>query len=189
VRTRLSTRERSEQLLAIGAELFATRPYDAVSIDEVAEIAKVSRGLLYHYFATKREFFASVVRAEATTLLRVTEPNPALPVTEQLTSGLDAYLDYALRHRNGYLLLHRGAVAVDEKIREIVEDCLATQRQRILAVLHGVQQPSAATELAVRGWLAFVIAVCLEWLEEQTVSRTALRDLLATTLLAAVDHH
>jgi AcrR family transcriptional regulator len=58
MRTRLSTERRREQLLAIGAGLFAKRPYDEVWIDEVAEIAQVSRGLLYHLCV--RTLFAAV---------------------------------------------------------------------------------------------------------------------------------
>ena len=54
MRTRLSTEQRRLQLLAIGAELFARRPYEQVSIEEVAEIAQISCGLLYHYFPSKR---------------------------------------------------------------------------------------------------------------------------------------
>lgn len=53
-RRRLSTEERREQLLSVGARLFSESPYDEVWIEQVAEIAGVSRGLLYHYFPTKR---------------------------------------------------------------------------------------------------------------------------------------
>jgi AcrR family transcriptional regulator len=186
MRTRLSTQQRREQLLAIGTELFAARPYDEVWIEEVAEIAKVSRGLLYHYFSTKREFFAAVVRNEAERILRLTEPDPTLPLTDQLTTGLDAYLDYVSRYRDGYRVLHRAAVAVDEGIRQICESNMATQQQRIVSALRAETEVTAATGIAVRGWLTFVVTVCLEWLERRSVSRAEVRDLCARTLLAAV---
>jgi hypothetical protein len=41
--------------------------------------------------------------------------------------------------------------------------------------------------LMVRGWLAFVVAVCLDWLERRSVTREQLRDLCAETLLTALD--
>jgi AcrR family transcriptional regulator len=186
MRTRLSTQERRDQLIAIGIELFAARPYDEVWIEEVAEIAQVSRGLLYHYFATKRDFFAAVVRSEADQLLRITEPDPSLPLTEQLTKGLDAYLGYVEQRRDGYRVLHRAAVAVDEGIRRICEDNIGAQQQRILAALGREMAVTPATAIAVRGWLTFVIAVCLDWLERRTIDRVELRDMCARTLLAAV---
>ena len=55
-RSRLSTDARREQLLDAGAELLGRRPYDEVSIEEIATAAGVSKGLLYHYFPTKQDF-------------------------------------------------------------------------------------------------------------------------------------
>ena len=75
-RRRLSTEERREQLLAVGARLFSESPYDDVWIEQVAEIAGVSRGLLYHYFPTKRDFFAAVVERESERMLRMTARRP-----------------------------------------------------------------------------------------------------------------
>ena len=75
MRTRLRTEQRREQLLAIGARLFANQPYDEVSIEKVAELAEVSRGLMYHYFPTKKVFFAEVVRAQRDLLLEMSTPD------------------------------------------------------------------------------------------------------------------
>ncbi|GAA2785530.1 TetR/AcrR family transcriptional regulator [Saccharopolyspora taberi] len=187
MRTRLDTQRRREQLLAIGARLFADRPYDEVWIEEVAEIAQVSRSLLYHYFSSKKEFFAEVVRAESDRILALTEPKPALTVREQLDAGLDAYLDYVEQHREGYRILHRASTAVDAEIRRICEDGIARQRDRILAALSAEIRTDEVTEVAVRGWLSFVITVCLEWTDRPTIDRTELRDLCTRTLLTAVD--
>src|SRR3954453_10029713 len=97
-RRRLSTEERREQLLSVGARLFSESPYDDVWIEQVAGIAGVSRGLLYHYFPTKRDFFAAVVQRESDRMLRMTAAVPGAPVREQLASGLDAYLGYVAAH-------------------------------------------------------------------------------------------
>ncbi|MEV6108873.1 TetR/AcrR family transcriptional regulator [Streptomyces sp. NPDC051940] len=186
-RTRLTSERRREQLLAIGAGLFAERPYDEVWIEEVAELAEVSRGLLYHYFPTKRDFFAAVVRAESERILRLTEPDPSLGVREQLVAGLDAYLEYVQAHRTGYLVMHRAAVSVDEGIRAVFEESLAVQQQRIVDAVATVREPDEAVRIAARGWLMFVITVCLDWLERSAVSREQVRDLCARTLIAAVE--
>ena len=73
-RKRLDREQRRTQLLDIGAQLFADRSYEDVWIEEVAEIAGVSRGLMYHYFPTKRDFFAAIVERESQHLLEVTAP-------------------------------------------------------------------------------------------------------------------
>src|SRR5204862_6624224 len=54
---RLDNDERKAQLLAMGRAAFASSPYDAVSIDELAKKAKISKGLFYYYFPTKRDLY------------------------------------------------------------------------------------------------------------------------------------
>ncbi|MEU3999477.1 TetR/AcrR family transcriptional regulator [Streptomyces fungicidicus] len=191
-RRRLSTGERREQLLSVGARLFSESPYDEVWIEQVAEIAGVSRGLLYHYFPTKRDFFAAVVERESERMLRMTAAVPGVPVREQLTAGLDAYLEYVEAHAHGYRAFHRADAAGDRAVRRVYRRALAAQERQILAAL--AQDPEYGpalevrpdTRLAVRGWLAFTTAVCLEWLRGSGPDREQVRDLCARALLGVL---
>ncbi|WP_329018447.1 MULTISPECIES: TetR/AcrR family transcriptional regulator [unclassified Streptomyces] len=192
VRRRLSTEERREQLLAVGARLFSESPYDDVWIERVAEIAGVSRGLLYHYFPTKRDFFAAVVERESERMLRMTAAVPGVPVREQLGAGLDAYLEYVETHAHGFRAFHRADAAGDQAVRRVYQRALAAQERQILAALAADPEFGAAFEcspqarLAVRGWLAFTTAVCLEWLREGEPDRDQVRELCARALLGAI---
>ncbi|MER5299551.1 TetR/AcrR family transcriptional regulator [Streptomyces lasiicapitis] len=191
-RRRLSTQERREQLLTVGARLFAQNPYDDVWIEQVAEIAGVSRGLLYHYFPTKRDFFAAVVRRESERMLRLTSAEPGLPLREQLGVGLDAFLGYVEGHAQGFRAFHTAAAAGDPVVREVYREGLAAQERQILAALAADPETAPLTaelpavRLAVRGWLAFMVAVCLEWLAERELTRAQVRDLCARALLGAI---
>jgi AcrR family transcriptional regulator len=187
MRTRLSTERRREQLLTIGAGLFANRPYDEVWIEEVAEIAQVSRGLLYHYFPTKKDFFAEIVRAQRDQLLAMSAPDPSLPVLEQLRAGLDVYLEFARTHPDGYRIVHRAASGSDREIGEIREAGMAMNQERILTALGELTTVTDATRLAVHGWLMFVSTVILDWLDHRTVTQDELRALCVRALFAAVD--
>ncbi|EMF27932.1 TetR family transcriptional regulator [Streptomyces gancidicus BKS 13-15] len=191
-RRRLSTEERREQLLAVGARLFSESPYDEVWVEQVAEIAGVSRGLLYHYFPNKRDFFAAVVERESERMLRMTAPVPGVPVREQLTAGLDAYLEYVEAHAHGYRAFHRADAAGDQAVRRVYRRALAAQERQILDALAAdpefgpVLESRPDTRLAVRGWLAFTTAVCLEWLRRAHVERDQVRDLCARALLGVL---
>jgi AcrR family transcriptional regulator len=191
-RRRLSTEERREQLLSVGARLFSESPYDDVWIEQVAEIAGVSRGLLYHYFPTKRDFFAAVVERESERMLRMTAAVPGVPVREQLAAGLDTYLEYVRAHAHGYRAFHRADAAGDQAVRRVYQRALAAQERQILAALAAdpefgrlaARRPDL--ELAVRGWLAFTTAVCLEWLRRSDLTREQVRDLCARALLGVL---
>jgi AcrR family transcriptional regulator len=191
-RRRLSTEERREQLLAVGARLFSESPYDDVWIERVAEIAGVSRGLLYHYFPAKRDFFAAVVERESERMLRMTAAVPGVPVREQLAAGLDAYLEYVAAHADGYRAFHRADASGDEAVRRVYRRALSAQERQILAALAADPEfgPAFAerpgVRLAVRGWLAFTTAVCLEWLRGPDPTREQVRDLCARALLGAL---
>ncbi|MFG2633862.1 TetR/AcrR family transcriptional regulator [Streptomyces sp. NPDC048362] len=191
-RRRLSTGERREQLLSVGAKLFSESPYDDVWIERVAEIAGVSRGLLYHYFPTKRDFFAAVVERESDRMLRMTAAVPGVPVREQLTAGLDTYLGYVRAHAHGFRAFHRADAAGDQAVRRVYQRALDSQERQILAALAADPEFGPAVvgaprvRLAVRGWLAFTTAVCLEWLREGESSREEVRDLCARALLGVI---
>ncbi|MBX9360752.1 TetR/AcrR family transcriptional regulator [Streptomyces sp. WAC04114] len=191
-RRRLSTEERREQLLSVGARLFSESPYDDVWIEQVAEIAGVSRGLLYHYFPTKRDFFAAVVERESERMLRMTAAVPGLPVREQLAAGLETFLEYVQAHAHGYRAFHRADAAGDQAVRRVYQRALAAQERQILAALAADPEFGPAFEerpevrLAVRGWLAFTTAVCLEWLRGTELDRGQVRELCTRALLGVL---
>ncbi|MGW6293894.1 TetR/AcrR family transcriptional regulator [Streptomyces sp. NPDC055058] len=191
-RRRLSTAERREQLLSVGARLFSDRPYDEVWIEQVAGIAGVSRGLLYHYFPTKRDFFAAVVERESERMLRMTAAVPGVPVREQLAAGLGTYLEYVREHAHGYRAFHRADAAGDVAVRRVYQRALAAQERQILAALAAdpefgpLLERRPETRLAVRGWLAFTTAVCLEWLRGSELSREHVQELCARALLGVL---
>jgi ATP-binding cassette subfamily B protein len=68
VATRLDPDERRRQILDCASRLFSERHYGSVSLDRVAEAAGITRGLLHHYFGTKRELYLAVVADLAATL-------------------------------------------------------------------------------------------------------------------------
>ncbi|MDX2547925.1 TetR/AcrR family transcriptional regulator [Streptomyces sp. WI04-05B] len=191
-RRRLSTGERREQLLSVGARLFSESPYDEVWIEQVAEIAGVSRGLLYHYFPNKRDFFAAVVERESEHMLRMTAAVPGVPAREQLDANLDAFLAYVEEHAHGYRAFHRADASGDQAVRKVYRRALAAQERQILAALAADPEFGRMAEerpelrLAVRGWLAFTTAVCLEWLRGSDLSRQQVRDLCARSLLGTL---
>jgi AcrR family transcriptional regulator len=181
----LSTEQRRAQLLAIGAELFARRPYQDVSVDEVATIAQISSGLLYHYFPSKRAFFLAIVEDESAKLLSASAPDPKLAPIEQVKAGVEVYIDYAERHPDGFRMAQRAAIT-DTDLRQIHQARVTAQHDRILTSLKAVTTVDDETRIAVTGWLAFVQTAILDWLDNPAISHEQLRGLCARALWAAV---
>ncbi len=54
----------TEQLIKAARELFARKGFAATSIEDIVEAAGVTRGALYHHFASKEDLFEAVFEAE-----------------------------------------------------------------------------------------------------------------------------
>jgi len=182
--------ERRAQLLRLGLELFGSRSYDDVSIDDIAARAGISRGLLYHYFPTKRAFYVAALGAAAAELERRTRPEDGLRPEQRLAAGLEAYLHYVEEYEAAYRSLFRGGLGVDSAVCEIVERTRRVMTDRFLDAL-GVRRPRATLRIALRGWLGYVEAASLEWLAHRNIRRRQLVRLLVlaagATLLTACE--
>ena len=66
---RMSGRERREQLIDIGRILFADKGFEAVSVEEIAAKAEVSKPVVYEHFGGKEGLYAVVVDREMNRLL------------------------------------------------------------------------------------------------------------------------
>lgn len=174
-RTRLDVDKRREELLALGRKLFGKYTYDELSISDIARLAGVSKGLLYHYFPTKREFYIETVRDTAAEMIKLTQTDPHEAPTTRMKKGLRAYLDYAEENASAFLSVFRGGVGVDPEVMRIIESARHTFLDRML---EGLGKPTPSQRLAMIGWIGFAEAIILDWLATHSVSRAEIEKLL-----------
>jgi AcrR family transcriptional regulator len=189
-RVRLQIDERRSRLLELGIKLFSTHSYDDISIDDVAEAAGMSKGLLYHYFGGKREFYVETIRQASLHLRQVTEPDPKLQPGARLRAAVDAHLDYVLSHGSVYAAIYRGGAAVAREMTEILEEHRNVVMQYFLRDFR-VSKPRPVLRMALRAWISMVEGASLDWISHPEMKRDELRDLLiagyAALLTKAVD--
>ena len=184
-RVRLDNEERRAQLVALGLEHFGARAYDDVSIDAIAVAAGISKGLLYHYFPTKRAYYAATIREAAGQVVACTETDASMPALLRLHAGLDGYLTYVRDHAKAYATLLRSGVGVDPEIARIVDETRATFITRLTEGFEpGTLPSSPTTALALRGWIGFAEAVSLGWTEAIASSAPAPSQDQVSALLA-----
>ena len=108
-RSRMTGKERREQLLDIGRSLFAERGFDATSVEEIALRAGVSKPVVYEHFGGKEGLYAVVVDREMGALLEAV--TGALSSTgeprELLERAAFALLDYIETSSDGFRILVR----------------------------------------------------------------------------------
>ena len=186
-RTRLDPVARRAQLIALGVEMLATRTLDALSVEDIAKKAGISRGLLFHYFSSKQEFHTEVARAAAAELLERTEPDTALPPVEALRGAIGAFIAYVEENPDNYKSLVRGAASGDAQMRAIFDATRATLAGRVVDVVGQLGfQLGPRAELAVHGWVAFTEECTIRWIDTASTDRAALEDMLTKALPAVV---
>ncbi|NEA45518.1 TetR/AcrR family transcriptional regulator [Streptomyces sp. SID10815] len=109
VKTRRMPRAvREQQMLDAAVQIFGRRGYMAASMDEIAELAGVSKPLVYLYLNSKEDLFSACIRREAAALTQAVRAGvrPGLPADRQLWEGLTAFFTHTARHPDGWAVLH-----------------------------------------------------------------------------------
>lgn len=186
-RVRLENDERRAQLLALAKRAFSDRAYDDVSIDDLAREAKISKGLLYHYFPTKRDLYVAGLTEIANELVAaiIDVPDSATPI-DRIHRGLDAYLAHVQRRPRAFVSLMRGGIGSDPEVAEVVDGVRTRLFERFVqgSPFAPLLAGDARFEAAVRGWIGLVEAASIDWCANPRLSQADLRDLLAELLLA-----
>lgn len=191
--TRLEHDERREQILACARRLFSERGFSSVSTTEIAREAGVARGLLHHYFGTKRDLYAEVVR----TMVRLPPP---LPEGDVSTWPLEQIVDVTMRRWLSMVQRNRGTwfaalgaegLGGDGEIETILEQAREEVVDRwieVLAIREGDVARETEPELrgAIRSHIALAEASTREWLQRGRLTRDQTHTLITRTLLGLV---
>jgi AcrR family transcriptional regulator len=168
VRVRMTGRERREQLLDIGRSIFAEKGYEAVSVEEIAQRAGVTKPIVYEHFGGKEGLYAVVVDREMRTLLeRISEALSGDRARIKLEQAADAFLAYIEEEPDGFRVLVRDvpAVSTASTFGSLIED-IASQVEYIL--VEEFKERDYDTKLAPlysRALVGMVALVGQWWLE------------------------
>ncbi len=172
---RLDGDVRRLEILAAARKLFSERGFSAVSTTELAAEAGVARGLINHYFGTKRELYIEVVRE----MVRFrSQPVPeyvdgATP-RERLDESIDRWLEMVARNREAWLAaIGAEGLGRDPEIEAVLDEAREEATLRLIAVLGLGPAADARPELhaVLRAYGGMAEAATREWLERDRWSR------------------
>jgi AcrR family transcriptional regulator len=185
---RLEPDARRGQILDCAVRLFGERPYAAVSTTDIAREAGVARGLLNHYFGTKRDLYLEVVR----TLVTITEvPGADVaiggPLRSRVERSVDWFLDTVSVHAKTFVAV-TGAegVGADPEIERILAAADDAAARRVLELV-GLPADGDEHRAVIRAYGGLVKAAMREWIRDGALDRAAVRLLLARVLETIVE--
>ena len=176
-RVRLSHDDRRRQLLGIGLAKLVETPIQDLSLDEVAAEAGISRGLLFHYFPTKRDFHRACIEAAGRRILRNTRPDDGLEPADQVTAMVRLLVEQIDRRRDFYLSLLHGTGTADLSLVEVYDGIWEEATRRVVTAL----DLPGSDRAVVHAWWAYVEDHALSWSADPPGRRTS-------SLAELVDH-
>ncbi|MFJ2769400.1 TetR/AcrR family transcriptional regulator [Streptomyces sp. NPDC087300] len=150
-RRRVPRQEREQQIIDVAVQVFAKRGYHAASVDEIAELAGISKPMVYLYLDSKEGLFLACLRREADRLVAAFQgaaaSGGAAPEL-RLHAALLAFFAFVAEHRDSWVVLHRQASELSEAIAAAV----AEARRAVMAevaglVMAGISESEGGSQL------------------------------------------
>lgn len=186
--SRLEPDARRDLILDAARRVFVRSNPLTASTAEIAREAGVTRGLVHHYFGTKRALYLAVVADLARTLPDIVRTDVAeLPVDEMVDANVTSWLDSIDRDRDLWLaLLGVEVVGRDPEVEAIMSEARDEAVDRMAANQARGAEPSQELRLVLRIFLGAAEAAAREWAMHGRGSREQVHAILKGTLLAMV---
>jgi len=122
--TRSPQPPKRERILAAGLALFSNGPYQAVTMDRVAQVAGVAKGTLYLYFESKEALYLGIVRDGLESIVSSFQASvdPASDVVERMRRGIEAGVAFYGGRRDLLRLIMTEEPRVGEARLKLVEE-------------------------------------------------------------------
>jgi AcrR family transcriptional regulator len=165
-RSRMTGKQRREQLILIGRKLFADKGFEATTVEEIASRAGVSKPVVYEHFGGKEGLYAVVVDREIRSLLDAitgaltTEANARV----LLERAALALLDYIENSTDGFRILVRDSPTgqATGSFASLISD-VATQVEHLLAAEFKRQKLDPKTAPIYAQMLVGMVALTGQW--------------------------
>jgi AcrR family transcriptional regulator len=192
---RLSPDARREHILEAARQVFATRPYAAVTTKDIADAAGVARSLVHHYFGGIAEVFMAVVAQGGAALDDVRSAGVETPFAQRVAHNVAAGLDVVAANRETWLAaVGHGPDGPDPRIGALVVAIRDRFVDRTLALNADLIDDTPTARFALRCFNAFLAEATRAWLlgevtreETEALLCAAVNDLVTRTIPALRD--
>jgi AcrR family transcriptional regulator len=183
---RLPPDERRAQVLEAARVVFARDGFAGASTAAVAREANVTRGLVHHYFGSRRELFLGLLEELAERLPAAIRTDlEGLPLEEVVRINGTALLDAVERDRDAWVAL-LGAAGSDPDVEQILDRARDQAIDKMLVNQGAAVGDSEELRLVLRVYLGAAEATLAEWTVHQRATRAQAEVIVQRTLLAMV---
>ena len=165
-RLRMDPAERRELILSAASRAFASRPYEEVSLAEIAEEAQASEALVHKYFVGKAGIYAQVLQGAVDELAeRTRQADAALPegssARDRVRASVLTYLDFIAARSPGWMAYQILAGHEPGEAARVRQEAREAAVRALAEVVGGSR--GHRDDFAFWGYLGFLDDACLRW--------------------------
>ena len=165
-RLRMDPAERRELILSAASRAFASRPYEEVSLAEIAEEAQASEALVHKYFVGKAGIYAQVLQGAVDELAeRTRQADAALPegssTRDRVRASVLTYLDFIAERSPGWMAYQILAGHEPGEAARVRQEAREAAVRALAEVVGGSR--GHRDDFAFWGYLGFLDDACLRW--------------------------
>ena len=158
--------ERRELILSAASRAFASRPYEEVSLAEIAEEAQASEALVHKYFVGKAGIYAQVLQGAVDELAeRTRQADAALPegssARDRVRASVLTYLDFIAERSPGWIAYQILAGHEPGEAARVRQEAREAAVKALAEVVGGSR--GHRDDFAFWGYLGFLDDACLRW--------------------------
>jgi AcrR family transcriptional regulator len=173
-------RETQERLYRTALKLFAERGYEETTLREIAKAAKVSPGLLYRYFPSKRAVVLALYNELSAEYAAKVQVMTKGSWRDRFVFALETSLEVLGPHRD--VLASLTPVLVSRGDESLFAPSTAFARERVEGAFHHAvaRAKDAPKDPENLGWLLYLVhlAIILWWLLDRTPKQIGTQSLL-----------
>ncbi len=186
-RQRLDPQMRRAAILTAAAAAFGARPYDQVTIEQVADDVGASQALVHRYYPNKADLYTAIVQIAVDDLVArqraaIDALPDGVPVRDRVRATIQVYLDHVAHHPVGWAAPLRGAGEPEQTLT-----LRRAARADYVAWLNGLLTPhrDLRHDYAVWAYFGCLDAACLRWVDQDCPDDH--RRALVDTVLGALE--
>lgn len=173
-----------DSILDAAADLFASKPFHEVRLEDIAAKAHVGKGTVYLYWSSKEEVYLAVIRRGFSSVVdRIERELATCPgqAWAQVSAVVDAIVDFAFSYPGVYRIMRSGSLTPEDpdlqRIRrsltdriecvlkegvalgQIVDPCPALTTQYLLSFVRGalLYPPAGMTRESLREHMLHIL--------------------------------
>lgn len=175
----MTSYQRREQLIEIGRSLFAAKGFEAVSVEEIASTAKVSKPIVYEHFGGKEGLYAVVVdremRALTDVLINALSDPQAHPrqIVERTALAL---LTYVEENAEGFRVLTRDSPKTDpsNSFNSLLGDIAVRVEDILTDAFKRQHLPAKSVPYYAQMLIGMTVYTCQYWADQRKLSKEQL---------------